>query len=559
MRILSWNINGIRAGRGKASIKDVLDSLAADVVCLQETKVTRDMIDEPTAIVEGYDAYFSFSRKRSGYSGTANYCVSRAGPVGAEEGLTGRLSDGGDSSVGCYGDTRHLPGADLDSLDAEGRCVVTMHEIRLPSCETQHVAIINVYVPLAGEREDRLEYKIKFLGLLQGRAEALISAGFNVIILGDLNLTHKQLDNCDVETRDEKFLQKSSRIWFNNMLREEEKDKSLPKTNGHLADLCPPKVTGGHFSDVFRRLHPSQAQAFTCWCTATDARKANYGRRLDYILVTSDLATLVTSCDILPDVHGSDHCPVVVTLNCDPVPAEVTPNLCTRLMPEFKGQQQKLSSFFSKTSKSNEAVDNPVSLNADSLQKKMLKTKAENCSSQMFKKSVLKRSGSEIPSLKSKLQKGDSKGKQQSNLASFFTTEKPKKSDSKGKQKSTSAALGYTVKDDFDAEDFLMHRKDLTDVTPISKVASTKSSDPPSKSSSDAWKSLLGGLPPVPRCPGHKEPCVLKLVKKSGPNRNKQFYCCPRPDGPPGNKDFRCNFFKWLEDVRKESTGNTDL
>ncbi|CAL1548176.1 unnamed protein product [Lymnaea stagnalis] len=69
MKLLTWNINGIRAAKGKPSIKTLLDSLNADIICLQETKVTRDMLDEPTAIVDGYESYFSFSRKRSGYSG----------------------------------------------------------------------------------------------------------------------------------------------------------------------------------------------------------------------------------------------------------------------------------------------------------------------------------------------------------------------------------------------------------------------------------------------------------------------------------------------------------
>ncbi|KAG9331159.1 hypothetical protein JZ751_019951 [Albula glossodonta] len=101
MKVVTWNINGIRTFKG--GIKKALDLFDADIVCFQETKVTRDLLDERTAIVDGYNSYFSFSRGRSGYSGVATFCKDGAMPVAAEEGLTGLLTNHS-NAVGCYGD-----------------------------------------------------------------------------------------------------------------------------------------------------------------------------------------------------------------------------------------------------------------------------------------------------------------------------------------------------------------------------------------------------------------------------------------------------------------------
>lgn len=205
-----------------------------------------------------------------------------------------------------------------------------------------------------------------------------------------------------------------------------------------------------------------------------------------------------------------------------------------------------------------------------------------------LKRSGVKRSGSDMTGVKAKCLKSGSKGKQQSSLASFFSMEKTKKSDSnakptpyyepllelqkekidiynnetnldtlkdyksKGSEYNKSNYVNLCENNNDEARTSKSINQDLTSSeNSQSQTSSLKSS---SRSSSQAWKSLLGGLPPAPLCPGHSEPCVLKVVKKSGPNRNRQFYSCARPDGPPGHKDFRCNFFKWLEDVRKKAS-----
>ncbi|CAI9591970.1 unnamed protein product [Staurois parvus] len=172
MKIVSWNINGIRATR--VGLKEILDSLDADVICLQETKVTRDLLDEPTAIIEGYNSYFSFSRGRSGYSGVATFCKNSAIPLAAEEGLTGQLTSQ-KGSVGCYGNTEEFSEEELLSLDQEGRTVITQHRILTSNNKEDTLTVINVYCPRADpEKPERKTYKLRFYRLLQIRAEAIL-------------------------------------------------------------------------------------------------------------------------------------------------------------------------------------------------------------------------------------------------------------------------------------------------------------------------------------------------------------------------------------------------
>ncbi|RUS85110.1 hypothetical protein EGW08_007115, partial [Elysia chlorotica] len=527
MKILTWNINGIRAVTGKTGVKKMLDSLDAHVVCLQETKVTRDMLDEPTAIVDGYESYFSFSRKRTGYSGTANYCSRLCTPVRAEEGLTGRLQVDEETSVGCFGNTNAYSEKDLEALDAEGRCVITQHRLRLKDGVEKEVAIINVYVPRAGDRPDRLEYKLRFLTLLQNRAQALLREHIHVIILGDLNLTHTAKDNCDPKS-DADFLRRSSRVWINNLLRPCERDPNIASSHPDL-DAVALRQTDETllFSDAYRYLHPEESTGYTNWDTSTDARKSNYGRRLDYILVDTGLAGHVIDCRILTEVEGSDHCPVVVTLDCQPLPCTATspPQLCSKLMPEFRGQQQKLSSFFTKTAQASLmsffAPKTASSTNRDC--EPLISSRSSDASNE-----VIPQEDCEV------LVCLDDQDPVTTNCNI------PNPSSNCDEIEKASLSQGDTDK----------QIEDNANSTRLPLVSSQEGKK--NSSSSQSWKSLLCGPAPPPLCPGHKEPCVLKTVRKNGPNKNKQFYSCPRPDGPPGNTQFRCNFFQWLHDWHKK-------
>ncbi|CAG5120355.1 unnamed protein product [Candidula unifasciata] len=625
LKIVTWNINGIRAVREK-STKVLLDSLKADIICLQETKVTRDMLDEPVAIVDGYDSYFSFSRKRTGYSGTATYCNARVSPQKAEEGLTGRLSTSHECIIKCYGNTFDYTSADLESLDAEGRCIITQHQIRLPTNEVKDVALLNVYVPRAGDKEDRLWYKLKFLTLLQSRAEELLKQNIHVIILGDLNLAHRDLDNCDPECNSDCNV-RTSRVWMNKFLQVLERDPSLPENDDSLTKVALPDLKGGMFSDVYRQLHVDQENAFTNWTSSTDARKTNYGRRLDYILIDTGLSPYVCSSEIMIDVEGSDHCPVIVTLNCDPVPSTVCPSLCSKYMPEFKGQQQKLSSFFPKSVRQNTNQSTSVYIpfsdgnkNVPDVKRSQAVGSVSHSSSFPLSQSELKKSAvrqtsklhgkrsaaANVKHSKKLKMQPDEMISKQSSLMFFF-----RKADS-GQTKfpgnnscgevsrncelrptcnvtgigagyelaptNSSASESVCTLSCSDSEESIHHsqesnsllesqsicQSDLYLLEESNKFHFKASNGESSKStttaltdlrtnsaqcvdSGQAWKSLLSGPPPPPLCPGHKEPCILKTVNKKGPNKNKQFYVCARPEGAKGNPEYRCNYFVWYK------------
>lgn len=180
MKIVTWNINGIRTA--PQPLKPLLDSFDADILCFQETKITRELLDEQIALVDGYSAYFSYSRKKGGYSGVVTYCKDRVRPVAAEEGVSGYLSSINgkrpDDAVGSYGSLSSLPVAELQDLDSEGRAVITQHKLLSKEGAENAVCVINVYCPRADkEREDRKAYKVKFCQLLQVRAEALVARG----------------------------------------------------------------------------------------------------------------------------------------------------------------------------------------------------------------------------------------------------------------------------------------------------------------------------------------------------------------------------------------------
>ncbi|XP_052284812.1 DNA-(apurinic or apyrimidinic site) endonuclease 2-like [Dreissena polymorpha] len=559
MKIVSWNINGIRAS--KTNLKTLIEDIGSDVMCFQETKVTRDMLDEPTAILDGYNSYFSFSRKRSGYSGVANYCKDSATPVKAEEGLSGGLTTNKNGSIGCYGNQTSFLEDELKDLDAEGRTIITQHRVRFPSGEEKDLAIINVYCPrFDPDREDRHQYKLRFFALLQTRSEAILASGSHVIILGDINTTHRQLDRCDEE--DNESHKRPSRLWLNQMLYDKGRDPKLE------TDLDPqefiaitPHIVGGKFMDSFRHFYPEKEGCFSNWCTLTNARSTNYGRRLDYILTDVELSEqCLKSASILAHIEGSDHCPVTVELTCEFIPAKTCPPLCTKFMPEFSGKQQKLSTFFTKLIK-----HDTITINNESVQDAFKGTDV----SKGVKRSPQKIQSQPLKKQKTLEVKKGSQGKQ-GDLMSFFkgpgsksdtTVNSSQVNDTKNivtDPKSNSFSLSVTVEEARikTKTDLLSTSKYFTGDPNSAEIVSnneleneelvTNIVNDNKSSTTNAWKNILGGLGPAPLCKGHKEPCVLRMVKKPGPNKGKQFYACARGEGLKTNPEARCETFQWV-------------
>ncbi|KAM6929095.1 DNA-(apurinic or apyrimidinic site) endonuclease 2 [Lycodopsis pacificus] len=580
MKIVTWNINGIRTFRG--GIKKALDSLDADIICVQETKVTRDLLDERTAIVDGYNSYFSFSRGRSGYSGVATYCKDSATPFAAEEGLTGLLTNH-EGAVGCYGDQTEFCSEELQLLDNEGRAVITQHRIMCQEKE-QTVTVINVYCPRADpEKPERKQFKLQFYKLLQSRAEAILKDGSHVIVLGDVNTSHRQIDHCDPSDNDD-FGENPGRKWLNAFLHSGREEEGMKEQEpNEESDVTSSDAThSGKFVDTFRFFHPTRTSAFTCWSTLTGARQTNYGTRIDYVFADCLLAKeQFVAADIMPEVEGSDHCPVWGQLSCSLLPSSKPPPLCTRYLPEFAGKQQKLSRFLVKVdqratpSEQRDAL--PGSQEEEERRENLNPSGAGNVSGK--KRSLT--SDSVVPKgKKTKTVKTSSNPK--GSLLSFF---KPKPTNAalsaEAPVKQCEKTLGVDeVTSSQNSQKASSPGGDASSVTSSVPEATelvydgspqlctsstseenhqrmtTKPSTPhPTAGPPDAkkgaslgfWKSVFHGPPPPPSCKIHGEPCVLRTVKKEGPNMGKQFFVCARPQGHASNPEARCNFFAWVD------------
>ncbi|DBB00825.1 hypothetical protein WJX77_012431 [Trebouxia sp. C0004] len=371
MRIVTWNINGLRAvcKRGIGDIATLLDSIQADIICFQETKLIKAELDRDLALVEGWDSYFSHCKDRS-YSGVATYCKKAVTvPVAAEQGITGILHDG---KLDAANAARQIPGCldelcnrftqqELRAIDLEGRCVITDHEAFI---------LFNLYGPAITSEEnaaERFAYKMQLYQALQCRVEACLAAGRAVILVGDLNICPQPSDSCDPGDVS-KFRDRADKKWLSAVM----------------------KHNGGYFVDLFRHFYPARQEVYSCWSTASGARVNNYGARIDLILLAepaiagqADVAQYVdkpdvssntafpvlastqqqqsrgveagepgkslleqcTDCDVQMDVQGSDHAPVHADwdlLAPLPIP-ETAPPLSTRYM--FTGKQRKLTAW----------------------------------------------------------------------------------------------------------------------------------------------------------------------------------------------------------------------
>ncbi len=244
----------------------------------------------------------------------------------------------------------------VKELDNEGRVVITDHGYFL---------IFNVYCPcLSGDNEERLvgrtQFKNDFLAALTFRIKQMRDIGWRVVLTGDLNAVASPIDcgwecistNCSSWIRDI--------LGFRDTHTDEEEDKSA--TTEPSRD--PPLLV-----DLFRCAHPNGRNAFTCWNTKTSARSTNFGSRIDYMLADPILAKSLCMCDILLDVMGSDHCPVVSILEIEgdnnssvvydaadmegegpqdlsPGDAYYCPPLCLCNFPELAGTQSSIRSYF---------------------------------------------------------------------------------------------------------------------------------------------------------------------------------------------------------------------
>jgi len=250
MRLVSWNVNGLRACLGKGFL-DFCAFANADVICLQETK----MKPEQAAFdLPGYERYWN-SADKAGYSGTAIF-------------------------------TRRTPEAVAYDFGIDEH----RHEGRVITADYGGFYLVCCYTPNSKDQLARLDYRMAWEDDLR---EYLMELDEQkpVVYCGDLNVAHQEIDikNPGPNRRNPGFT-------------DEEREKLT-------------RLLDAGFTDTFRRLHPDTTGAYTWWSYRANARQNNVGWRIDYFIVSERLMGKVTKADIWPEIHGSDHCPVVLDID----------------------------------------------------------------------------------------------------------------------------------------------------------------------------------------------------------------------------------------------------
>ena len=251
MKILSYNVNGIRAALNKG-FADWLNAAEPDVICLQETKAIEEQID--TALFEqlGYK-HFWHSAQKKGYSGVA--ILTKTNPINVQEG-TG-----------------------IEHMDIEGRVI---------RADYKNISVISLYLP-SGTNLNRLEYKFKFMDDFQDYINSIKKDYPRLVICGDYNICHRAIDIHDpVRNKNVSGFLPEERQWIDTFIN------------------C-------GFVDSFRYLNPEPHQ-YSWWSYRANARINNKGWRIDYNLVSDNLINNIKRAYLLPEVKHSDHCPVGVEL-----------------------------------------------------------------------------------------------------------------------------------------------------------------------------------------------------------------------------------------------------
>ena len=253
MKIISWNVNGIRACVNKGAFFDYMKKEDPDVICLQEIKALESDLDESVRQPAGYHAVWHSAEKK-GYSGTA--ILSKKAPLNVVEGMGN------------------------EKYDREGRVLMA---------EYDDFVLFSVYFPNGQQGPHRLEYKLDFYQDFFDYCEEYREAGKAVIVSGDYNTAHTEID------------------------------LARPKENEETSGFMPierdwlDEIVKRGYVDTFRMFN-SDPENYTWWSYRTRARARNVGWRIDYFFVTDDIKDKVADAFIRQEAMGSDHCPVGITL-----------------------------------------------------------------------------------------------------------------------------------------------------------------------------------------------------------------------------------------------------
>ncbi len=252
MELLSWNVNGIRAVERKGYWDWVCNN-QADIICLQETKAHEEQLSKKIKNIPGFHSYFS-QPERKGYSGVALYSRQEPREVNYS-----------------FGD---------EKFDDEGRVILARYPDFL---------LYNIYFPNGKASRERLRYKMDFYESFLEKVRMLLQQGEKIIICGDVNTAHREIDLA--------------------------RPKENEKTSGFLPEEREwiDRLLQAGFIDTFRVFN-QKGENYSWWDLKTRARERNVGWRIDYFIISQNLKDRLKDAFILPEVYGSDHCPIGIKL-----------------------------------------------------------------------------------------------------------------------------------------------------------------------------------------------------------------------------------------------------
>jgi len=253
MRIITANLNGIRSAASKG-FYSWLQKQQADVVCLQELKAqAADMTPEMLAPA-GYHGYFHYAEKK-GYSGVGIYSKTKPDAV--------------------------IEGLGIGDIDSEGRYL---------ECQFGNLSVVSLYLPSGSSGEERQAFKFSVMARILPHLEALANNGRDVVICGDWNIAHQEID-------------------LKNYKGNKKNSGFLPEERAWLGDL----FSRVGWIDVYRKLHPETTdECYTWWSNRGAAYEKNVGWRLDYQVATPDLAKRAFQSTIYKEERFSDHAPLII-------------------------------------------------------------------------------------------------------------------------------------------------------------------------------------------------------------------------------------------------------
>ena len=252
-KLLSWNMNGIRAVHRKGNFEDIFNE-QPDILCIQETKARAEQLGDEILKVANYHAYFE-AGERKGYSGVAIYTKEQPREI--------------------------KTGFGIEKFDREGRIQIADYE---------DFVLFNIYFPNGKGSKERLQYKMDFYDAFLKYADQLKDQGRKIVVTGDVNTAHKEIDLARPKENEKVsgFLPEE-RAWIDQFL-----------SHGYI--------------DTFRMFNQEPGQ-YTWWDMKSRARERNVGWRIDYFYVSENLKDNVKAAYILPHILGSDHCPIGVELS----------------------------------------------------------------------------------------------------------------------------------------------------------------------------------------------------------------------------------------------------